>query len=523
MAALRPAAAGLLVAACSLAGGLVAASLWPVTIETDYYAAQVRLSPHWADRSSIGTETVVGSLSAQFHGAAPGVRVEPRVKPSITELVESGALTEETLAVTDAERERVISEATTGLTLRFAGGALTGLGLVLLGVGLLRHGPPRARTVVGGVVVTVLTCTATGVGVHRTYTPDRLVALHSTGLLDLAFANRGLLGDVRARADQATPYLRNLLALSTAVQAEYAPAEIPQDSALKVLLVSDIHSANQYSLMRTIVEEQDIDLVIDSGDLINFGHVSEARLTNLYGGIASLGVPYLFVRGNHDALSPDDTALLDRLAKVDNVVLLEPRPGDYHKVTFGGLRIAGFNDVRTFTQPASKEMKAKQEASGATWAAALGEGQVPDITVSHSPNSLKNVPGRLRINGHMHVPDLDGNRIQVGSFTGAGNLRHFTWDTDGELLGQPSAFDVLTFDDECRAQRLTRYQYRAVLEGRPTFDSLSVVNAARVAEPAQEGRTCGGDTLTVESLAAGEPAADPTADPAADPADEPAD
>ena len=31
---------------------------------------------------------------------------------------------------------------------------------------------------------------------------------------------------------------------------------------------------------------------------------------------------------------------------------------------------------------------------------------------------------------------------------------------------------------------------------------VSVINAARVAEPAQEGRTCGGDTVEVEPLSA---------------------
>src|SRR5699024_4017556 len=131
-----------------------------------------------------------------------------------------------------------------------------------------------------------------------------LEALHSSGLLEMAVANRQLFGDVRHRTDQAAPYLRNLLALSDAVQAEYAPVEVSDDSALKVLLVSDIHAANQFTLMRTIVQDQDIDLVIDTGDLINFAQVVEARLTGLYQGISSLGVPYVFVRGNHDATSP---------------------------------------------------------------------------------------------------------------------------------------------------------------------------------------------------------------------------
>lgn len=478
------------------------AALWPVSVETDYYAADVRLSPSWEQRSTIGSDTVVGSVSAQFAGVAPGIRVEPRIKPEITDLVESGDLGLSTLTPDDADRERLIREAATGVGLRFVGGAVLGLGLVVLGAGLHRRGLPRGRTLLGGALVTAVTCAGVGVAAQRSYTPHRLEALHSTGLLEMAVANRGLLGDVRTRTDQAAPYLRNLLALSNAVQAEYAPGKITDDSALQVLLVSDIHAANQYSLMRTIVQEQGIDVVIDSGDLINFGHVAEARLTNLYQGISSLDVPYVFVRGNHDAASPDDTKLLDRLAEVENVVLLEPKPGEYQQVSVGGLRIAGFNDPRTFGNPASEEMAEREREARDAWVEALGDGQVPDLTVAHNPKSLEDAPGRLLINGHMHVPEIDDNRIQVGTFTGAGNLRHFTWNTDGELLGQPNSFDLLTFDSECQAKRLTRYEYRAVIEGQPSFDSLSVINAGRVAETAQEGRTCGGDAVEVEPLSA---------------------
>ena len=39
-------------------------------------------------------------------------------------------------------------------------------------------------------------CAGLGLSTQRTYDPDRLVALHSTGLLQLALDNRGLLDDV---------------------------------------------------------------------------------------------------------------------------------------------------------------------------------------------------------------------------------------------------------------------------------------------------------------------------------------
>lgn len=496
---LRPAAMTLLVVMASLMGGMITASLWPVTVETDYYAADVHLSPAWGELSSIGTDTVVGSVSAEFAGVAPGVRIEPRVKPEITRLVQSGELAPSTLDVSAAERSRVVREAATGVALRFGAGALAGLGVVLLGIGLRRRGAPGRRSVIGGVLVTAVTCAGVGLGVQRTYAPDRLESLRSTGLLELAASKRSLLATVEERADEATPYLRNLLALSRALQQEYAPHRIPTETAVKALLVSDIHSTNEYALMRTIIAEQDIDVVIDSGDLLTFGN-AEVGVSDLHRSISSLGVPYVFVRGNHDASSRTDTRMLEQMADTDGVVLLEPKPGEYQEVTVGGVRVAGFNDPRFFNDPLRGDADNQHDARD-QWLEAWGERPAPDLTVSHEPAAVDDVPGQLRINGHMHRAELEGNRIQVGTFTGAGTLRHFIGRTDGELVGQPQAFDVLAFGENCRAQALTRYQFRSVLAGSPTYDSVSMVNAERIAKDVEEGRTCGGGDLEVESLA----------------------
>ncbi len=492
---LRRVALATLFAIAALTGGLTVASLWPVTVETRYYAAEVRLSPDWSQRTSIGTDTVVGSASARFAGLAPGVRVEPRVKDDITELVESGELTSSSLAVGDEERARVIREAATGLGLRMVGGALGGCVLVLLGVGLHRRGLPTKGMTAGGVAVTLAVCAGAGLSAHRAYDADQLEELQTTGLLKLAVANRNILSGIQQRADQATPYLRNLLALSSALQQEYAPTQIPTERAVSVLLVSDIHSADEYDLMKTIIEEQGIDVVVDSGDLITLGDV-EVGFSRLHDSIADLGVPYVFIRGNHDASSRDDTRLLDKMAATRGVQLLEPRPGEYQQVTVGGVRIAGFNDPRYFNDPLRGDEENQHEARD-SWLQAWGGRPAPHLTVSHEPAALDDVPGQLRVNGHWHVPALEDNRIQVGSFTGAGTLRHFVEDTDGELIGQPNSFDVLTFGEDCRAQTLTRYQFRSIISGRPTYDSVSMVNAARIADDIEEGRTCGGDDLEV--------------------------
>ena len=95
----------------------------------------------------------------------------------------------------------------------------------------------------------------------------------------------------------------------------------------------------------------------------------------------------------------------------------------------------------------------------------------------------------------MHSVDLEGNRVQAGTFTGGGPLSHFLADEGGEeLVGQPSAFDVLTFGTDCRLASLSRYRFRDVIEGRPAYDDVSLVNGRRVdRREAGPERTCSPD------------------------------
>ena len=120
------------------------------------------------------------------------------------------------------------------------------------------------------------------------------------------------------------------------------------------------------------------------------------------------------------------------------------------------------------------------------------------------------------MNGHMHSVDLEGNRVQAGTFTGGGPFTHFLADSGGEeLIGQPSAFDVLTFGTDCRLASLTRYRFRDVIEGRPAYDDVSLVNGRRVdGREADPARTCSVDApLTTTAVPAATTAASPPASP----------
>jgi len=476
--------------ACT-AGGAAATRLAPATAQTTHYSAQVQLSMDPRASSHLSARTLFGDINVGFTGLAPGIEATPQVKASIADLLSRPGITVSSLQPGPLELNAAIAKAARDVGLRFAVGALLVVALSL-GVGaLVRRRRPGVRTVVGASLAWVIACGATGLGIWQTYQPVRQHEFTSTGVLGTVQRNQSLLSDVEERTAQVSPYLRNLIALSSALQDKYSPTELAEPTALRVLLVSDLHAGNQFALMRTIIEQEDIDLVVDTGDLVNFGTVTEGDASGMFAGIASLPVPYLFTRGNHDATSATDRSILDRMALIPNVVLLQPDTETYNVVDAGGIRIGGFNDPRWFGDD-GKRSKDKQQPAKQAFIAAFEDQPSLDVLVSHEPWAVQDVPrADVVLNGHMHTPDLEGNRIQAGTFTGGGPLTHFVGEEDGEeLVGQPSAFDVLTFGETCRLTSVTRYRYRNVIEGRPAYDDVSLVNGSRIDTAVDPDRTC---------------------------------
>jgi predicted phosphodiesterase len=491
---------------CAVAG-TSATAVAPATAQTLHYQASVGLDPNPLNTGELVATTAFGDLRLEFQGLAPGIHAVPQVKANIAEVLSRPGVSLATLRPGPQELSTAIRDVALAVMLRFALGALAVVIAVLTGYAVLRRRRPPTALVVAGVVGWLASTALTGLSLYATYQPDRQETFTSTGVLGTLQRNQGILSDVETRATQVAPYLRNLIALSTALQQKYQAAPLESDTSLRVLLVSDIHAGNQYDLMRTIVQEEGVDVVVDAGDLINFGTVEEAEATGLFSGIESVGVPYLFVRGNHDANSATDTALLDRLARLPNVTLLEDGAGDYTEVTVHGVRIAGFNDPRWFGDSGTGS-PAKQAPAREAFTAAYAGRPAADLVVGHEPWSVEGLAGGVLVNGHMHSVDLEGNRVQAGTFTGGGPFTHFLADEGGEeLVGQPSAFDVLTFGTDCRLATLTRYRFRDVIEGRPAYDDVSLVNGRRVdgREP-DPTRTCSADapftTTTVPAAAA---------------------
>ncbi|MDF8265930.1 metallophosphoesterase family protein [Luteipulveratus flavus] len=478
--------------------GIATTTVLPTQVQTTYYRADVVL--HAWPSSTLKASTVFGDVDVHFDSPvpAPGIQVDPQVKRDVTDLFARESLSVDTFRPSDAEIRDAARSALVGVAVRFGAGLLLAEAamLTLLALGRRHHRRPsgrQIRVVAVAAVIGVLVPTLAG---WQTYRGDRVATIRATSLLGTVRSNAGLLTDVRTRAQQVSRYVTNVLALSQSLQDSLVPQELNQAPAVRLLLVSDIHGANQYPIIKRLIADEKIDAVVDSGDLVNFGTVQEAEAAGFFTSIQDLGVPYLFVRGNHDATSADDQALLARLSRVPNVVLLEPSPGRYQQVSVGGVTVGGFNDPRYYGDEDRKNDE-KQKPRQKAYASAYAGRELPDVVVSHEPAAVEGIRSKgLLVDGHVHTPALDGNRVTVGTFTAGGifgeRISEGTRE-DAERVTASYFFDIAVYGRSCSLINLTRYSFRSVVEGRPAYDSLNVVNGRAIVDQARSGRTCGTD------------------------------
>ncbi|RIK17574.1 MAG: metallophosphoesterase [Acidobacteria bacterium] len=494
-------------------GGVAATQLWPVHTETQYFAADVSVAPTLD--STVHLPMVVGDVVMSFNGRlpAPGLQAQVSVREEVTDLLRGGRLNTASLEPSQDELRGAIDAGVREVAWKFALGALVTSLAVLLTYTVAR--PHHLGKVVAAATGATLAATiGPGAAAYLTYRTDNVAEFRATSLLSLVQANRSILTDLTSNADQGAVYVTNLLALSDALREEFTPVTTQAPVAAKFLLVSDIHGMNQYPLMRQIVASEGIDAVIDAGDLVNFGQPREGVLTDIYDGIESLGVPYIFVRGNHDATSADDEALLRRLARIPNVLLLEPTAGDYVEVGVNGVTISGFNDVRYYNQR-SDDFGADQVAAADAFKEATAGLTPTDLVVTHEPYAADRVTATgVTLNGHMHAAALERGHVQMGSFTGGGLVNQFRLpplteeaqeaaqedpETAGELQGHPYSFDVLSMGGDLSMLSLTRYSYRNLVSGRPQYDDVSMINGRTLQADPPADRTCGPDLGVVTS------------------------
>ncbi|WP_375477420.1 metallophosphoesterase [uncultured Jatrophihabitans sp.] len=217
-----------------------------------------------------------------------------------------------------------------------------------------------------------------------------------TGLLREAPAIVGDLRTAPQRVDTYRDQLADLLRTGTGVYRRIATLpEPPPADAIRLLHVSDIHlSPLAYPLAQALVEQYAVDAVVDTGDLVDWGTALEQGFAAQIG---RLGVPYVYVKGNHDS-----AGIAAAVAAQPNAVVLDVADGP---AEVAGLRFAGMADPRfTPDKTTGDDHAAHRVSERAVEFAASLAGQDVDIALAHDPTAGRALEGLvpLVLAGHTH-------------------------------------------------------------------------------------------------------------------------
>jgi predicted phosphodiesterase len=297
----------------------------------------------------------------------------------------------------------------------------------------------RRRAVLGGTAAFSAVLAASAAVAGATLRTEALVEPRFDGLLVQAPA---LIG----RVESFEAYSERVAQLTSNVARVYGnlatlPAA-PGPESTRILWVSDVHLNPQaFSVMAQLVEQFDVAAIVDTGDLTDLGSVPENRLISAVG---TFGVPYLYVRGNHDSRAVTQSFV----SRQQGVQVLD----DGEVVEVAGIRFAGIGDP-TFTP--NKQVRTEREAdeeklrgAGEALRAAIDADPAPvDVALVHQPKMAVPLFGKvpLVLDGHVHERGSrfgDGTlELTQGSSGGAG-LR--TLDRAEEAL--PLQMSILHFD-----------------------------------------------------------------------------
>ncbi|MFZ0322665.1 MAG: metallophosphoesterase [Actinomycetes bacterium] len=313
-------------------------------------------------------------------------------------------------------------------------GAVVGASLMVLAV----YRRPRLAT---QAALAVLVLFAAGALVGGATWNDRALAQpRYTGLLTYAPRVVGdadqVVGNIHLYGEQLASLVNNVSKLSAAVVA--LPTTGPTTNSIRVLQVSDIHlNPNVWPIMRTIIKQYNVDFVIDSGDIADHGTTAEIGLLD---GIKTLGVPYVYARGNHDS-----STIESAIDAMPNTTVLRGSV-----VTVDGLSILGSGDPRFTPDKSTTADEASVIAQGERLArVAAAQPDPVDVVVVHDPAAAPALAGLtpLVLAGHVHERrDIylgNGTRLLVQGSSGGAGLRALQSEAP-----TPLTFTVLYFSPD---------------------------------------------------------------------------
>ena len=194
----------------------------------------------------------------------------------------------------------------------------------------------------------------------------------------------------------------------------------PSEDEVLVLVVADIsNNPVGMQLVATLARNFNVDLIIDAGDLTDFGSPLEAQA---FKSIGDMGVPYLFAPGNHD--SPEVTEFLRQFTNV--------RVLDGAIITTNGLSVLGMPDPWSngyaVNSPIETENELLLKEQALALKAKLEESSEVDIAVIHNPSMTDLLEGLapVIISGHTHkisVKKSGGSFLLNPGTTGGSGFR----------------------------------------------------------------------------------------------------
>ena len=313
------------------------------------------------------------------------------------------------------------------------------LGAVLLGIPVFRR---RYRRALLAGAVALVAITSGGAAAAATWNPQAINEPRYTGLLASAPSVVGDAGDI---VTDFKKYEKQLAKIVTNISRLYdvtstLPAFAPSSSTIRVLFVSDLHiNPGSWDVIRSMTKQFDVDFIVDTGDISDHGTEAENAYVQPIG---TLGVPYVYVRGNHDSLVTEGA-----IRKQPNAIVLDDQ---VHEVL--GLRLAGIGDPRftpdkdTRGQAAPTSVKVTGERLASLIRRQPAEAPV-DIAMMHDPEGAAETDGTVPVAlaGHYHrrfqqLLPFETLLFAQGS-TGASGLRGL----EGEKP-TPAEASVLYFD-----------------------------------------------------------------------------
>ncbi len=296
------------------------------------------------------------------------------------------------------------------LALQYAAAALLGA----MVTALLVFRSTRRAAMAGGLAL-VLTAASLGTA-GATFRRSALAEPTYRGLLGNA---QTVVGDADRIASRYGEYTAQLQKMVTNVSRLYAtitnlPVYEPADGTIRVLHLSDMHlNPAGWSVVRTVVEQFHINVIVDTGDIVDWGSQPEASFVNAIGG---LGVPYVYVRGNHDS-----TTTQEAVARQPNAIVLDNKVETVAGLTFAGIGDPRFTPDKSETAPPDPNdpyERAGLQVVGVQLANTIAKSERPvDVALVHDPALAGPLAGLvpLVLAGHRHHREIITETGPVGA------------------------------------------------------------------------------------------------------------